>query len=47
MLSNKVTTVVELISIALQAEREAARRFARLAADMREAGNLSAAALFE
>ena len=35
------------MSIALQAERQTALRYARLAADMREAGNLSAAALFE
>jgi rubrerythrin len=47
MLSTKVRSAQELISIALQAERQTARRYARLAADMREAGNLSAAALFE
>jgi rubrerythrin len=47
MLSTKVTTAQELMSIALRAERETTRRYERLAADMREAGNLSAAALFE
>jgi rubrerythrin len=47
MLSTKVRSAQELISIALQAERQTARRYARLAADMPEAGNLSAAALFE
>ena len=47
MLSTKVRSVQELISIALQAERQTTHRYARLAADMREAGNLSAAALFE
>jgi rubrerythrin len=47
MLSTKVRSAQELMSIALQAERQTARRYARLAADMREAGNLPAAALFE
>lgn len=47
MLSTKVKTPGDLMSIALQAEREAIRRYSRLAADMREAGNNSAAALFE
>jgi rubrerythrin len=47
MLSTKVRSAQELISIALQAERQTTRRYTQLAADMREAGNLSAAALFE
>jgi rubrerythrin len=47
MLSTKVKSAQELISIALQAERQTTRRYIRLAADMRAAGNLSAAALFE
>jgi rubrerythrin len=47
MLSTKVKSAQELMSIALQAERQTTRRYTRLAADMREAGNLSAAALFE
>ncbi len=46
MLSTKVKTAQQLMSIALPAERETTRRYGRLAADMREAGNLSAAALF-
>ena len=47
MLSTKVKTTKDLMSIALQAEREAIRRYTELAANMREAGNKSAAALFE
>ena len=47
MLSTKVRSAQELMSIALQAERQTTRRYTRLATDMREAGNLSAAALFE
>jgi len=47
MLSTRVKTTRDLMSIALQAEREAIRRYSQLAADMREAGNDSAAALFE
>ena len=47
MLSTKVKSIADLMSIALQAEREAIRRYSQLAADMREGGNQSAAALFE
>jgi len=47
MLSTKVKTTSDLMSIALQAEREAIRRYSQLASNMREAGNESAAALFE
>ena len=47
MLSTRVKTVAELMSIALQAEREAVRRYSQLAADMREGDNDAAAALFE
>jgi len=47
MLSSKIKTAAELMSIALQAERQTTRRYSRLAEDMREAGNESAAALFE
>jgi len=47
MLSTKIKSAQELMSIALQAERQTARRYAQLAVNMREAGNLSAAALFE
>lgn len=47
MLSTKVRTTGDLMSIALQAEREAIRRYSQLASNMREAGNESAAALFE
>ena len=47
MLSTRVKTTRDLMSIALQAEREAIRRYSQLAANMREAGNDSAAALFE
>ena len=47
MLSTKVKTTGDLMSIALQAEREAIKRYAQLAANMYEAGNESAAALFE
>jgi rubrerythrin len=47
MLSTKVKTTGELMSIALQAEREAVKRYSRLATEMRQAGNESAAALFE
>lgn len=47
MQSTKVKTTGDLMSIALQAEREAIRRYSRLAENMREAGNESAAALFE
>ena len=47
MLSTKVKTTRDLMSIALQAEREAIRRYSQLASSMREAGNESAAALFE
>jgi rubrerythrin len=47
MLSTRVKTTRDLMSIALQAEREAIRRYSELAANMREAGNESAAALFE
>lgn len=47
MLSTRIKTTRDLMSIALQAEREAVRRYAGLAANMHEAGNESAAALFE
>jgi rubrerythrin len=47
MLSTKIKSAQELMSIALQAERQTARRYAQLAVNMRAAGNLSAAALFE
>ena len=47
MLSTKVKTTGDLMSIALQAEREAIRRYSELALNMREAGNKSAATLFE
>jgi rubrerythrin len=47
MLSTRVKSTADLMSIALQAEREAIRRYSELAANMREAGNKSAAALFE
>jgi len=47
MLSTKVKTTQELMSIALQAERQTAHRYALLAEDMRAAGNDSAADLFE
>ena len=47
MQSTKVKTTGDLMSIALQAEREAIRRYSRLAENMREAGNDTAAALFE
>ena len=47
MLSTKVKSIADLMSIALQAEREAVRRYSGLAADMRDGGNDSAAALFE
>jgi len=47
MQSTKVKTTGDLMSIALQAEREAIRRYSQLAENMREAGNDSAAALFE
>jgi rubrerythrin len=47
MLSTKVKTTGDLMSIALQAEREAIKRYSQLASNMHEAGNESAAALFE
>lgn len=47
MLSTNVKTTGDLMSIALQAEREAIRRYSRLSAMMREVGNESAAALFD
>jgi rubrerythrin len=47
MLSTNVKTTGDLMSIALQAEREAIRRYSQLSARMREAGNKSAAALFD
>jgi len=47
MLSTNVKTTGDLMSIALQAEREAIRRYSQLSTRMREAGNESAAALFE
>ena len=47
MLSTRVKTTGDLMSIALQAEREAIWRYSQLSTRMREAGNASAAALFE
>ena len=47
MLSTNVKTTDELMSIALQAEREAIRRYTQLAVKMRECNNESAAKLFE
>ena len=47
MLSIRVKTTGDLMSIALQAEREAIRRYSQLSTRMREAGNESAAALFD
>ena len=47
MLSTKVKTTSDLMSIALQAEREAIRRYSELSVKMREAANEFAAALFE
>ena len=47
MLSTRVNSIADLMSIALQAEREAVRRYAGLAEDMRDGGNQPAAALFE
>ncbi|MCP4768365.1 MAG: ferritin family protein, partial [Gammaproteobacteria bacterium] len=47
MLSTRIKTTRDLMSFALQAEREAIRRYSQLAVNMREAGNDSAAALFE
>jgi rubrerythrin len=47
VLSTKVKTTSDLMSIALQAEREAIRRYSELTVKMREAANEFAAALFE
>ncbi len=47
MFSINVKTTSDLMSIALQAEREAIRRYSELTVKMREAKNESAAALFE
>lgn len=47
MFSNNVKNTSDLMSIALQAEREAIRRYTELTAKMRQANNESAAALFE
>lgn len=47
MLSTNVKTTGDLMSIALQAEREAIRRYTQLASSMREGGNENVAALFE
>ena len=47
MLSTNVKTTSDLMSIALQAEREAIRRYSQLASSMRKGNNESAAALFE
>ncbi len=47
MLSTRVKSIADLMSIALQAEREAVRRYSGLAEDMRDGGNEPAAALFE
>jgi rubrerythrin len=47
MSSIHVNTIADLLSIALQAEHEAVRRYKQLAAIMREGNNASAADLFE
>ncbi len=47
MLSNRVSSTGDLMSIALQAEREAIRRYTQLASTMHAGHNHSAAALFE
>ena len=47
MLSTNVKTTSDLMSIALQAEREAIRRYTLLAESMRKGNNLCAAGLFE
>ncbi len=47
VLSTNVKTTSDLMSIALQAEREAIRRYSILAATMREGNNDTAAELFE
>ena len=47
MLSTHVKSIGDLMSIALQAEREAIRRYTQLAADMRQGNNAPAANLFE
>lgn len=47
MFSTNVKTTSDLMSIALQAEREAIRRYSELAVQMHDAENESAAALFE
>lgn len=47
VLSTNVKTTNDLMSIALQAEREAIRRYTMLAEKMREGDNTSAAGLFE
>ena len=47
MFSTNVKTASDLMSIALQAEREAIRRYSQLATKMHEARNEAAAALFE
>ncbi len=47
VLSTNVKTTSDLMSIALQAEREAIRRYSILAAKMREGDNVPAAELFE
>ena len=47
MLSTRVESLAHLMTIALRAERAAARRYVRLAQDMQQAGNQSAADLFE
>ena len=47
MLETNVKTTADLMTIALNAEREAIRRYSHLAEKMHEGGNESAAALFE
>ena len=47
MLSTNVKSTCDLMSIALQAEREAIRRYSQLTVKMRQGNNESAAALFE
>ena len=47
MLSTNIKTTSDLMSIALQAEREAIRRYSQLASSMRKGNNESTAILFE
>lgn len=47
MLPTNVKTTSDLMSIALQAEREAIRRYTKLSSNMRDGDNKSAASIFE